>query len=166
MGILPEQQCADHVSKVLDAAQESGLPVWRSISPQNAREYILRYACMKECMEIDHEIVHDSYLLAKKLKKSWGPWYIGRILFARQEEFDKQRMAADKIASEHSQVKPQMVMTDSEKDYLWATTEMKKATMAEKLDTVQQVQRRTGRTNLTFRQAYTIKAKYERTNNE
>ncbi len=94
MNLLPEDQAAAHLDPIMYAAHESGLPVPCSIPPHNVKRFILSDICMAEVLEIDHETIHDSYLLAKASGKSWGPWWIARLLMdKRAKEYDAHREA-------------------------------------------------------------------------
>ncbi len=85
MTLLPESKVAAHISKVLGAAHESGLPVWINVGEDNVRRFILDKVTPEDAMKVDHQIVHDSYTMALRLKKTWGPWHIGQILLKAKE---------------------------------------------------------------------------------
>ena len=162
MNLLPEDQAAAHLDPIMYAAHESGLPVPCSIPPHNVKRFILSDICMAEVLEIDHETIHDSYLLAKASGKSWGPWWIARLLMdKRTKEYDA-RMDADRQAARDSKVKPK-ILTGPERDYLCAVNLLRSHTHAQRKQIVAQVQARTGRAQkLTYLQAYIIRAKHER----
>ena len=101
MSLLPEDQVAAHITKVLDAAFESALPVWRKIDASQAERFILQKVSTADALTVDHQIVQDSYWLARRNKKNWGPWYIAEILMDQAEaRYAKQKAVEAKAASD------------------------------------------------------------------
>ena len=161
MSILPENTAAIHISKLLDAANESGLPVWREITADQARKFILSYVQLADVLQADYQTIHDSYM-AKPNNKRWGPWYIGQILLDKQKQSYRERLELDRKACAKSPIKPKMMSTEQQQDQRRAGEMKAKASRAEQLEMVRWAQRQTGRTSIGIYAAYLTRAKYER----
>jgi len=107
MSLIPDQIAANHLSKLLDAANESGLPVWREITPEQAKKHVLSYVRLADVLKADHQTIHDSYT-TKPNNKHWGPWYIGQLLLKQQEQAHKARMDADRMAAQSNPLAKQV----------------------------------------------------------
>jgi len=97
--LLPEASVAAHLTRVLEAASDSGLPrVWRAISPEQARKMVLSKISPADAMTIDHTVVHDSYWLSKRNGPKWWPSHMAEIIMDRNEaryNTEKQQEAQD-----------------------------------------------------------------------
>jgi len=100
----PEDRAATHLNKILSAAYESGLPVSRSITPQGVKKCILDKVAPEDVMNVDHQIVHDSYWLARRSGKKWGPWHIAEIIMDRREAEHRDRLKQEAESAQHNQL--------------------------------------------------------------
>ena len=165
MGLLPEDTAANHISKVLDAAAESGLPVWTTVTADQCKRFIFAKVPYESVKDIDHQLVHDSYLMALSLNKSWGPWYIGNLLFKRREaayKKDARKPVCNPIA--------QGIVDKCNATYGPDTARALEMMKADKpyiqVEKCREVQKRKGNTSLTPFKAYMILAQEERENND
>jgi len=170
MILIPDQIAANHLSKLLDAANESGLPVWREITPEQAKKHVLSYVRLADVLKADHQTIHDSYT-TKPNNKHWGPWYIGQLLLKQQEQAHKARMDADRMAAQRSTLAKQVaqgtdVRYDAEKqtadniaDRAFAGKWMSKHSKAQRRRIVKWAIARTGDTRMREFIAYRILAK-------
>jgi len=97
MSLLPEDQVADHITKVLGMYHESGLPaktVWQAIDARDATRFILKYVPYEDAMKVDVELITDSWRLARAKGKNWGPWYIGNAIQDKSQMEHKERLDA------------------------------------------------------------------------
>jgi len=166
MGLLPEDQAAAHLDKLLSAAYEAGLPVPCSIPPHNVKRFILeRGVSVQDVKDCDSQTIDKSislWIAKRKDGESWGPWYITNVILAKREADYLAAMEKDKQAARQSQIKPEMVMTDADLDYTEASRRINQATAIDKRKMIETVQKRTGRCDLTAFKAYMIQARYER----
>lgn len=167
MSLLPEQQCADHISHLLDAANEAGLPVfWRSITPEQASRYFLNSLSLQDVLQMDHNTVDQSISLwnSEPDGGTWGPWWMTKFVVNRKQADWENTKADERKAAADSPIKPKMVQTDEQKDQAAATEMMDKASMAEKLKMVQWAIRETGRESIGigFFAAYLTRVKHDR----
>lgn len=109
MSLLPEHTAATHVSRLLDAANEAGLPVfWRSITPEQAKRYLLSSLTLEEVLEMDHDTVDQSISLwmSEDDGRTWGPWWMAKVIVAqKQADWEKVKDDERKMASENELAK-------------------------------------------------------------
>ncbi len=146
MGLLPEDTAAQHLSKQLDAAHESGVPrVWRSIEPWQVQKWILSKISLAEVMAIDHSVIHDSYWLSRKKGDKWWPWFMAEVVMDRKEaawEKEKERERADAQKNILATVVAETLDIDAEyeRERKWRdslTTQQKEAIVRKRMSMLQ-----------------------------
>lgn len=168
MNLLPEQQCANHISKLLDAANEAGLCVPRSINAENCRKFILSEVQLADALQIDSGTIDRSishWIFVRKQGQRWAPWHLGAVLAEERDAGIVARRIEQRKPKTDCPVKPEMVQTQDEKDQQEASKRMKIATMPQQLAMVQWAIRQTGRESIGmgFFAAFLTRVKHERT---
>ena len=159
--IFPEYQVRTHLKPLLKAAFDAHQPCPRTITVQQAK-IILRDVQLEDVLACDSKDLNASISLAADRYKKWAPWHLAEILGIKRSTAWKAQKDANRRAAKNSPIKPQMVQTQADIDYDWATEQLKSHTMAQHQELVRSEQRRTGRAHMSPRDAYMSQRKHER----
>ncbi len=166
MTLLPEQQCANHLSKLLDAANEAGLCVPRSINAENCRKFILSEVQLDVALQIDSGTIDRSiseWIYVRKQGQRWAPWHLGAVLAEERDAGIVARRIEQRKPKTDCPVKPEMIQTQAQVDQATAGKRKKAATSAERLEMVQWAQKQTGRAHIGVFAAFLTRVQHERT---
>ena len=166
MSLLVEQQCADHISKLLNAANEAGLCVPRSINAENCRKFILSEVQPADALQIDSGTIDRSisqWIFVRKQGQRWAPWHLGAVLAEERDAVIEARRKEQRKPKTDCPVKPKMIQTDAQKDQATAKKRRDTASKVERLEMVQWAQQQTGRAHIGVFAAYLTRVQYDRT---